>query len=184
MGVKSKSSNREWRNAPEGLHKAVCCDIVDQGMISTKFGTRHMVQVRWQVDEINPDNGERFLVTKRYNNTLTPGSNLRTDIESWFGKALPEECEMDLDVLLGRCCQLQLVHEVKEGGKVYCNVKSIVPLSKEQSRLEVENYIRAQDRPDYKGPDVPAVDKAVQERLSAAIAGSSFDAPPDSDIPF
>ena len=145
--------------APEGLHPAVCCDVVDLGLVLNKFGKKqHKVYIRWQLDVVDPETGERHEATRRYTLSLWQ-SNLAKDLQSWRGKPFtPEEKKgFDLERLLGANCQLQIVHE-ERNGTVYANVNAVVPPPKRAPdlpgqplpppvpKLMVVNYVRVKDR--------------------------------------
>lgn len=163
MPIIAKASESNFSPAPEGLHQAVCVDVVDLGMVdSAQWGPKHKVQLRWQLGDIDPKSQEpgsrglrRFMVTKNYTLSLSEKANLRHDLESWRGKKFTSEQlqGFDIEVLVGINCQLQVIHNVKSEGKVYANVQAIVPLGKGMPPLAPENYVRAKDR---ESEDAPA----------------------------
>lgn len=118
--------------APEGAHLAVCIQIVDMGIQHSEFYGKdsHKVLFGWELpDEPNPeDNDKPFLVWKRYTLSLSDKANLRKDLESWRGRKFSaEELKgFDLKNVLGKPCQLQVVHNE---GK-YANVASIMAVMK------------------------------------------------------
>lgn len=63
MAFYAKKSKSNFEPAPQGLHHAVCCDVVDLGVQETKFGKKEMLQIRWQLEERMEGNG-RYLVTR------------------------------------------------------------------------------------------------------------------------
>lgn len=156
MGVTVKAGT-DFVPAPEGLHQAVCVDVVDKGMVESTFNgsksTRHRIQVRWQTEAINEKQGARFLVISTFTASLHKKSTLRGFLEAWRGRRFTEEelAGFDLDQLLGVNCQLNIIHNNVDG-TVYANVASIMPLGKGMSKLEPEQYVRVQDRPDESRP--------------------------------
>jgi hypothetical protein len=145
----ARDTKREFRPAPEGLHNAVCVDVVDHGMQATPWGRSHKVEARWQIEEINSDNGKRFLVCQRYTLSLHEKARLRHHLEGWRGKKFTSrevEEGVVLDNLVGVACQLQIVHNTVRDGETYANVQAILPLSKGMSRLKPVDYVRVQDR--------------------------------------
>ena len=91
MPIMAKTdSNTDFEPAPEGVHQAVCVDVVDmpntktvwQGVIKFK----HMVRIAWQIAETRAEDGKPFAVFRRYALSLHPKSALRKDLESWRGK--------------------------------------------------------------------------------------------------
>lgn len=152
MGITVKKPDRsDFVPAPAGLHRAVCVDVIDMGLIDTgKFGVQDVVRLVWQTEAMGAD-GKRYAIHKRYNKTLGAKANLRRDLVSWRGMDFtPEELKgFDLEKLLGANCQLNVVHNQKEidGDMItFANVNSIVPAPQGVDRLQPLNYDREQDR--------------------------------------
>ena len=63
MGITATAKNQNFTPAPEGVHQAVCVDVVDMGMVrSEKFNNEsHKVRIVFQLNEINPETSKRFL---------------------------------------------------------------------------------------------------------------------------
>lgn len=144
-----KDNKKEYDPAPEGLHQAVCVDEIDVGMQDSPWGQIHKIELRWQIEEINPKNGKPYLVVARYTASLNKKSNLCKHLEAWRGrKFTPEEKEgFDLANLIGVNCQLQIEHNVTENG-TYANIQAIVPVRKGMEKLQPIDYERVKDRKD------------------------------------
>mgnify|MGYP001459814485 CR=1 FL=1 len=127
--------------APEGVHLAVCCEVVDMGSVESKFGPRDMIKIVWQIEELD-DHGKRFEVHARYSRSIHPRSNLGKRLVSWRGRAFTEtELEkFDLESIVGACCQLQIVHNITEGGS-WANVENVLPLMKGMAKLSPQEYV-------------------------------------------
>lgn len=136
-----------YENAPEGLHPAVCCDVIDLGIVKTQFGDKHMVRLVWQIEATNKD-GRRFTPGRQFTASLDRRANLRKVLEGWRGRAFTaaEEEKFDLENLLEKCCQIQIQHVPADGGKVYANVVTVVPYPKGMDALKVVDYVRKKDR--------------------------------------
>jgi hypothetical protein len=143
-------SRKEWTPAPEGLHKAVLVDMVDLGIVDGSFGPRHKVRAVWQIEDVSPDDGKRFQVSKMYTLSLNEKANLRKDLETWRGKKFTadELKGFDLEKLVGVNCQLQLIHNITDEGRTYSNVQAIIPLGKGEKRISAQEYIRVKYRAD------------------------------------
>lgn len=146
MPIIARDNTTDFEPAPEGLHQAVCVDVVDLGEIESQWGKRHYIQIRWQIDEVR-DDGKPFLAMRRFALSLHEKSTLRPFLEAWRGKRFTAEelRGFDLEKLIGANCQLQIIHAAKDG-RVFANVQSAVPLMKGVPRLEVRDYQRVSER--------------------------------------
>ena len=150
-----QGESKEYPACPEGLHHAVCVDVVDLGIVETKFGKKHKLDIVWQVvpmdDDggpmLNPD-GARYQVRNRYTASLHKKSMLHQNLHSWRGKPFTEDelKEFDVEKLIGANCQIQVIHSApREDGKVYGNLQAIVQY-KGKEKLEPLDYVRVKDR--------------------------------------
>lgn len=154
MAIIARDSQTDFTPAPEGLHQAVCVDVVDQGLKDSQWGEKHKVDIRWQIDQPNPDNqGKPFMVIKRYTLSLSEKANLRQDLEAWRGRRFSkEELEgFDLEMLIGVNCQVQIIHNLGDNGKKWANVQAVVPLGKGMAKIQAQDYIRVIDRDNGNG---------------------------------
>jgi hypothetical protein len=160
MPLVVKESDSKFEPAPPGLHRAVCCDIVDLGLVDTQFGSKHKIRVVWQTQSKNKQ-GERYQVRQDYTASLAEGANLRRDLQSWRGKPFtPEELKaFDVEKLIGVNCQLSLTHETSKKGRTFARVTAVVPPDRSQPPMLVENYTRepwADEKPVTAEPIVEA----------------------------
>jgi hypothetical protein len=127
----------------------VVVDVIDHGMQESRFGRKHKVGIRWQIEEINPDTGKRFLVMRRYTLSLNLKATLRLHLEALRSRKFTakELKGFDLESIIGLGCQLQVVHTTLDDGRTFGNVQACVPLSKSMPRLKPIDYVRVQDRP-------------------------------------
>lgn len=142
---------------PEGLHKAVCVDVVDLGDLDTKFGSKHKLSVIFELEELDEE-GNRFIVGKRYTWSLNEKANLRKDLERWLGKKYKQEellAGIDLEAFLGRNAMLFISHNIGEE-RTYANIETILPANgkgDDKNSLTVSDaYIRVINREGYKEP--------------------------------
>lgn len=142
MPLVIKESETHFEPAPPGLHSAVCCDVVDLGIVDGKFGPKRKLKIIWQTKAKNKA-GERFQIRASYTQSLSEGSNLRRDLESWRGRSFtPEERKaFDVERLIGVNCQINVKHNVSKEGRTYANATAILPAAKGE-KLQVENYER------------------------------------------
>jgi hypothetical protein len=135
MAIIAKYNAREFVPLAAGSHSAVCTMVVTLGLQgSGKYGAREQVYLRWQVpgelvtwtDEQGEEQTRPAAIGRFYNNTLSPKSALRKDLETWRGRSFSEEeaRTFDLETLLGKACLLGVVHK-QEGENTYANVATI-----------------------------------------------------------
>lgn len=185
MPVNVRYEKPQYDPAPEGLHIAVCCDVVDLGMVDTTFGKKPQVRVMWQLEELNAKTQQRFRVQKTYTPSLNEKANLRKDLEAWIGKKFTaaqldqfSTSGLDLEKMIGKCCQIQVTHKLADNGTVYSNVTAIVPLGKNMTAIRVQDYERVKDREGAK-PQAP-LDPFEDDLTAGDGSGDGL----DSDINF
>ncbi len=183
MPIVARNNSGTFTPAPAGVWPAVCVDVVDKGMVeSAQYKPRHMVQLRWVLEAEPPlTDGKPHMAVRRFGLSLGEKSNLRPFLESWRGRKFSEDelDAFDLEKLIGAPCQIQIIH-TKKDGKTYGNVQACLPLGRGMVRMEIpEDYVRAQDRPDYKPP---------YEETAPSEPSTAFEDAPgeisDDDIPF
>jgi hypothetical protein len=151
MPIIVSDTTGDFEPAPEGLHQAVCCDVVELGLVENEWGRREMIELRWQLVLLRED-GKPYLVSRRFTRSLHEKSALRPFLEGWRGKTLtPEELRgFDLERLIGVNCMVQILHRRTSSGRVYAAVQNAYPLLKGTPKLEVVGYTRVKDREELK----------------------------------
>lgn len=152
---------REFIPAPEGLHHAVCVDVVDLGEVTANFSgeekTFLAIRLVWQIDKLMSEDGDfprRFIVAKRYNRSLHEKATLRQHLESWRGQRFSnmdlEVDGVDLEKLIGANCQVQVMHrESAYNGRTstFANVSAVLPPPPDVPKLAPDgNYVRVKNR--------------------------------------
>jgi hypothetical protein len=143
------TSRASFTPAPEGLHLAVCCDVVDLGIVASKFGDKAKCRLVFQLEAVNPATGRRHDCRKLYTLSLHPKAALRKDLEGWRGRKFAVadlQFGFNLNKLLGANCQLQVVHDVDDDGARWANITAILPAPKGVAKLLPVGYTRVQDR--------------------------------------
>ena len=137
MAIIAKAENESnFTPIPEGVHTAQCYEIIDLGVhYSERFDKKsRKVQIMWELpDEQFEYEGEMKprVISKEYTLSLNEKANLLKDLQAWRGRAFTEEelQGFDLQNVLGKGCQLQIIHTEKNG-KTYGNIASIMGLPK------------------------------------------------------
>ena len=153
----------DFKPAPEGLHEAVCVDVVDKGVKENSFGgSAHKISIVWEINSLM-DDGRNFTVSNWYTLSLHPKANLHKVLKAWRGKPFtPEELNgFDLEKVIGAPCRVVVEHSEKEG-RTYANVTTVMKADRNNIMKPSGNYIRMQDREDYI-PPTPAAPERVEE---------------------
>ena len=142
----------------EGLHQAVCVGVVDLGQQYSEMYAKLQpkVMILWEVvDETFEQDGQEVprSISKEFTASFNEKSTLRKALKSWRGREFTEAelAEFDLRNILGKGCQLQLIHKVAGNNKTYANVEGIVSWPKGQAIPKPHSDIIAfdLDEPDY-----------------------------------
>ena len=161
-------TNGTYTPAPEGVHDAVCCDVADLGIVETTWQgetkSQHKVRIVWQLGTKMED-GRPYSIGRRYGLTLHEKSSLFKDLKTWFGKAPPDN--FDLEKLIGQNCQIVVTHNERDG-QVYANVQSVLKPGKAKLKVDPD-FVRFKDREPK--PAIAVAAKAV------AVAG-------EDNVPF
>jgi len=139
------ASAKTYTPPPEGLHQAVCVDVVDLGIVDGPFGRKRKVRIIFELDAV-ADNGRPFSISKTYTLSLHEKSTLHKDLRAWRGRAFsPEELKgFDLEQLIGVPCQVLVTHAEREG-TVFGNVTAIMKAEKGKAYQPSGQYMRARN---------------------------------------
>lgn len=148
MTLMARRPPKTYTQAPEGLHRAVCVDVVNLGIVQGAYGPKHKVRIVWQLDAVDETHGRRYDVARVYALSLHERAALRKDLESWRGRKFTEQelDGFDLDKLLGANAQVQVTHDLSDDGTTYANVGTVVAPIKGLPKLAPLDYVRAKDR--------------------------------------
>jgi len=131
--MRTASGGGKFENAPEGVHLAICYRIIDLGThLNLNYGNRQRkIRIHWELPNALMEDGTPFSINKQYTLSHHEKSNLRKDLESWYGKRfndadLEDSGGFDPEKLLGRACQLNIIHKESDG-TTYANVVTIMP---------------------------------------------------------
>ena len=150
--IATGSETKTYAPAPEGVHQAVCADVIDLGMMLSAFPDertgqpkqQHKINVVWQIEE-KRDDGKRHQLYKRFTLSLHEKAALRHDLESWRGKAFTfdELAGFDVEKLIGANCLINVQHrKSKDGTRTYANVVAVMPLVKGMPKIGIHEYER------------------------------------------
>lgn len=127
MILECKESS-DFKPHPEGIHPAVCVDVMDLGMVKSEFQGQermvHKVRLVFESEQIT-DDGRRCTISKNFTASLHQKAKLAEFLGKWRGRpVLPGE-SIDLGKLIGANCTLVISHQQNAVGKVYGNIDAI-----------------------------------------------------------
>lgn len=149
-----------WENAPTGIHKATCCDMVDLGQQETEFGTKHQCELYFELAKESAGlveaTGNQFAVrTQRFNlpepgQQLNEKSSLHKFLSAWRGKTLAPGDNIELEKLVGIHAHLVLATKASQKtGNEYTAITTASPKTKNEVFPPLSgSYTRRQDRDD------------------------------------
>ena len=78
----SEGGGGNWENAPTGIHKSTCCDVVDLGRQETEFGEKHQCELHFELKVSQKTGSEYTSITtaspKNKNEVFPPLSGAYT----------------------------------------------------------------------------------------------------------
>lgn len=192
MPLYPKVNASSYTPPPGGMHRAVCVDVVDLGVVERKFQDKviaqDMIRFVFQVEAINPETGRPFTADLRVGNTVHKKGKLKEIAESWSGRQITSDAlaKLDLERLIGRNCTLNVVLGPREGGGERVTKLSVLPAQAGPTLAPID-YTRVINRPGYAPPKHK--DDLAQKATPDPLADESHDdfpaeEPVDGEIPF
>ncbi len=137
--IATAGSGKVFKPCPAGVHDAVCAFVVDLGFEYSEQYQKESrkVAIVWEINE-PADDGKPYMISKRYTLSLNEKAALRAHLEGWRGSKFTDEQlkGFDLEVLIGKQCQLQIIHNERDG-KTYSNIQTVLPKGKHSPAIQV-----------------------------------------------
>jgi len=118
----------DFKPHPEGIHPAVCVDVMDLGLVETDFqGVKKMVnKVKLTFEsEAKGDDGKSCTVSKNFTASLHPKAKLAEFLGKWRGRPVTPGESIDLQKLIGANCTLVISHQQNLSGKTYAAIDAV-----------------------------------------------------------
>ncbi len=125
----------DFKPHPEGIHPAVCVDLIDLGLVESEWqGQRRLVnKVRLVFEtEQRSEDGRNCIITKTFTASLHPKAKLAVFLGKWRGRPVVPGESIDLAKLIGACCTLVVSHQQNMVGRTYASIDAV---SKPTKRL-------------------------------------------------
>src|ERR1700676_5595242 len=151
----SAKGGSDFTPVPPGVHFAICSNVVDLGVQKTTFKgqdkQKHQVYLRFELPDTRVEwtkDGKKMegpaTIGRTFTLSIGEKSNLRPFLEGWRGKAFTpvEEEGFDITSIIGKVCQLSVVHETGGDGKLRAQINGAFSIIKEQQQALSENPAR------------------------------------------
>ncbi len=118
----------EFKPHPEGIHPAVCLDVIDLGLVKTDFQGQERIVPKVKLvfeSEQKTDDGRNCIVSKNFTASLHPKARLAEFIGKWRGCPVRPGDSIDLSKLIGACCTLVISHQQNLVGKTYASLDAV-----------------------------------------------------------
>lgn len=143
-----------WAKATEGQAQCVLVDVINLGIHQESYmggppKMTHKCALVWQIDEVNPDTGKRFEMSKEFTVSMSEKANLRKFLGMWRGKSYTDEEAMEgapLHKLYAVNGLMQIEHKQSKSNpdRTYANIVSVTGLPKSMKKLEPQEYARSE----------------------------------------
>ena len=155
--VAKTGGGKDFDPVPAGVHIGICYAIYSIGTQKKEWAGevkyQQKVVVCWELPgergvfkdkETGEDKDLPRSISLIYTLSLDEKANLRRDLVNWRGRDFTkaEEDSFSLKNILGKSCQLQIIHEVKEGDKTWANISAVMELPKGTVPAKAENPLR------------------------------------------
>lgn len=152
MSIIVTDNKKVYERPASGAYIGVVADVVDKGIVSTKFGEKAKVRFVWVLGKLDgtgyvlDSEKKPIQVIAELNASVNEKSDMFKTIRGILGTA--PTSPFDAEVLIGRSNQLFVVVEKSaDGTKEYANVKGILPLPQGVSPLAIPaDFVRFKDR--------------------------------------
>ncbi|HEY5911203.1 MAG TPA: hypothetical protein VJA21_11430 [Verrucomicrobiae bacterium] len=133
--VLESKAGGDFKPHVEGIHPAVCVDVIDLGLVESEFqGQRRLVnkvRVVFETEQRNED-GKNCIITKTFTASLHPKAKLAEFLGKWRGRPVVPGESIDLAKLIGANCTLVISHQQNMVGRTYASIDAV---SKPTKRL-------------------------------------------------
>ena len=118
----------DFKPHPEGIHPAVCVDVMDLGLVETDFQGQRSLKPKLKItfeSEAKTDDGKPCTVSKNFTASLHPKAKLSEFLGKWRGRPVAPGETIGLDKLIGASCTLVISHQKNMVGKTYAAIDAV-----------------------------------------------------------
>jgi hypothetical protein len=171
---------------PEGIHPAVCVDVIDLGMVETEFQGQKRIVPKLKLvfeSEQKTEDGRSCVVSRRFTASLHPKARLAEFLGKWRGRPVVPGESIDLSKLIGACCTLVVSHQQNPQGRTFASIDAISkPTKKLKASGGYDPAAARQRAAEYAAKQSGAPQRAMQPAPTPQPSGGGT-RPPKSGAP-
>jgi len=118
----------DFQPHPEGIHPAVCVDVMDLGLVETDFQGQRNLKPKVKIifeSEAKTEDGRPCMVSKNFTASLHSKARLAEFLGKWRGRPVLLGETIDLGRLIVACCTLVISHQQNLAGKTYASIDAV-----------------------------------------------------------
>lgn len=126
--ITATDSGKDFTPHPEGIHPAVCVDVIDLGLVKTEFQGETKLQQKIKIvfeTEQKAADGSSMTISKNFTASLHPKAQLNKFIAQWRGRPVVIGESIDFDKMVGACCTLVVSHQQNIVGRTYAAIDAV-----------------------------------------------------------
>jgi hypothetical protein len=126
--VLESKAGGDFKPHVEGIHPAVCVDVIDLGLVETEFqGQKRLVnKVRLFFEtEQRTEEGKNCVISKTFTASLHAKAKLAEFLGKWRGRPVVPGESIDLAKLIGANCTLVISHQQNMVGRTYASIDAV-----------------------------------------------------------
>ena len=181
--VLESKAGGDFKPHPEGIHPAVCVDVIDLGLVETDWqGERRLVnKVRlvFETEQRNEE-GKNCIISKTFTASLHPKAKLSEFLGKWRGRPVLVGESIDLAKLIMACCTLVISHQQNAVGRTYASIdaiskptKKVVPSGHYDPALARQRIAERKAKEQGAGGEGRGADRAGQGRSNQSSVASN-----------
>lgn len=185
--VLESKAGGDFKPHVEGIHPAICVDVIDMGLMETEFqGIRRMQQKLRLVFETEQktDDGKNCTISKSFTASLHPKARLSEFLGKWRGRPVVPGESIDLSKLIGANCTLVISHQQNMVGRTYACIDAVSKPTKQLTASggydpEAARQRIAEARAKEAGRPMPAAPAAAPTKSPAPVPAQKPDFDPE-----
>lgn len=126
--ILQSNAGSDYKPHPEGIHPAVCVDVIDLGLQQTEFQGQWRMTPKVKVvfeSEQKLEDGRNCTISKNFTASLNTKAKLAEFLGKWRGRPVVPGETIDLGKLIGVSCTLVISHQQNVAGKIYAAIDAV-----------------------------------------------------------